>query len=224
MSFECNYCKKSFVKETSLEVHLCEPKRRYRERDERGVQLGLQAYLKFYEIAQGSAKLKTFDDFAQSSYYRAFVKFGRHCVAINAINPSRFLEWLLKHNKKIDHWCHDSVYGEYLLWYLTIEAVEDALSRAIEYALDWADTNNAQSQDLLRFGNTNAIVYAITTGRISAWVIYNSTAGQQFLDNLNQEQISIVWPFIDPEVWQKKFRDYPADKEYVAEMLLRLSW
>ena len=52
---------------------MCEPKRRFQEQDERGVQLGLHAYLKFYELTQGSAKLKTFDDFATSPYYRAVV-------------------------------------------------------------------------------------------------------------------------------------------------------
>ena len=41
MTYECRYCKKSFVKETSLAVHMCEPKRRLQEQDERGVQLGL---------------------------------------------------------------------------------------------------------------------------------------------------------------------------------------
>jgi hypothetical protein len=84
----CGYCKKTFRRAESLVVHLCEPKRRRQERSERGVELGFQSYLRFYEIAQGSARLKTFDDFADSPYYRAFVKFGRYCVATRAINPA----------------------------------------------------------------------------------------------------------------------------------------
>ena len=71
--FICQYCEKLFRRESSLGVHLCEAKRRYQERDEVGVQIGLQAYLRFYEITQGSARLKNFDDFARSPYYRAFV-------------------------------------------------------------------------------------------------------------------------------------------------------
>ena len=98
--FACQYCEKTFRRETSLAVHLCEPKRRYQEREEIGVQLGLQSYLRFYETTQGSARLKTFDDFARSPYYRAFVKFGRYCVAIRAINIPRLIDWLLKSNKK----------------------------------------------------------------------------------------------------------------------------
>ena len=74
------------MKEGSLAVHSCEPRRRRMEKDEAGVRLGFQAYIKFYELTQGSAKLKTFDDFADSPYYKAFVKFGRYCVDVRAIN------------------------------------------------------------------------------------------------------------------------------------------
>ena len=127
----CQYCEKIFQRESSLAVHVCEPKRRYQERDEVGVQLGLQAYLRFYEITQGSARLKTFDDFVRSAYYRAFVKFGRHCVSIKAVNTARLIDWMIRQNKKIDHWCKDSVYTEYLVEHVRSEAVIDALQRCL---------------------------------------------------------------------------------------------
>jgi hypothetical protein len=173
MTYSCRYCEREFIKETSLAVHMCEPKRRFQEQDERGVQLGLQAYLRFYEITQGSARLKTFEDFAKSPYYKAFVKFGRYCVGVKAINPSRFTEWLLKHNKKIDHWCRDTVYTEYLIDYLRVENINDAMARAIEFSIDWSEQSASPPHDCLRYGNANAMVYAITTGRISPWIVYN---------------------------------------------------
>ena len=224
MSYQCKYCDRAFQKESTLAVHVCEPKRRFQERDEIGVQIGLQSYLRFYEITQGSAKLKTFDDFAQSPYYRAFVKYGRYCVAIRAINVARFTEWLLKHNKKIDHWCRDSVYTEYLTEHIRHESMTDALARAMEQAIDWAEETGNPDRDYLRYGNANAICYAITTGRVSAWILYNCKSGQKFLDDLNQEQIAMIWPWIDPEFWQRKFRDYPADQEYVREILAKACW
>jgi len=224
MTYICQYCKKDFLKESSLAVHSCEPRRRRMEKDEAGVRLGLQAYLKFYELTQGSAKLKTFDDFADSPYYRAFVKFGRHCVAIRAINPARFVEWVLKQNKKLDHWAKDSVYTEYLMDYLKVEAVSDALARAIEFSIDWGEESGHPSHDCLRYGNSNSMTYAVSTGRISPWVIYNCNSGQQFLSELNPEQIAIIWPYIDSDTWQKKFRDYPADQEYAKEILQKAGW
>jgi hypothetical protein len=224
MKYTCQYCKKDFMKESSLAVHSCEPRRRRMEKDEAGVRLGFQAYIKFYELTQGSAKLKTFDDFAESPYYKAFVKFGRHCVAIRAINPARFVEWVLKQNKKIDYWTKDSVYTEYLMDYLRVENVNDALARAIEFSIDWAEKTGHPSQDCLRYGNSNSIAYAVSTGRISPWVLYNCESGIKFLEELDTTQIAMVWTYIDTEFWHKKFNDYVADREYVKEMLTKAGW
>jgi hypothetical protein len=220
----CGYCKKTFKRAESLVVHMCEPKRRRSERTERGVELGFQSYLRFYEIAQGSARLKTFDDFADSPYYRAFVKFGRYCVATRAINPRQFTEWLLKNNKKIDRWASDKVYTEYLLDYLKVEAVDDALARSVEYSIDWSEKNSAPAHDCLRYGSTNVLCYAITTGRVSPWVIYNSESGQKFLSELNTEQVAMIWPYIDSDVWQKRFADRPEDVEYAKQILKTAGW
>ena len=224
MTYTCQYCKKDFIKESSLAVHSCEPRRRRQEQDEPGVRLGFYSYIKFYELTQGSARLKTYDDFCDSPYYRAFVKFGRYCVDVKAINPEQFTKWVLKQNKKIDHWCRDAVYTEYLLFYLQVENIDDALARAMEYSIDWAEKTGNPAQDCLRYGGTNATVYAVTTGRISPWVIYNSESGQGFLSTLDAGQIAMVWPYIDSDIWQKKFSDYTADQEYAKEILTQAGW
>ena len=222
--FVCQYCEKSFRREASLAVHVCEPKRRHQERDEVGVQIGLQSYLRFYEITQGSARLKTFDDFAKSPYYRAFVRYGRYCVGIRAINISRYTEWLLKHNKKIDHWCRDSIYSEYLAEYIRQEAVSDALARTLEQGIAWSEETGNPDRDYLRYGNSNAVCYAVTTGRVSPWVLYNCVSGQEFLASLNTEQLAMIWPMIDADFWQRKMRDYAADAEYAKSMLTQAGW
>ena len=222
--FVCEYCKKSFLRETSLAVHMCEPKRRWLERDEMGVQIGLQAYLRFFEVTQGSSRLKNFDDFAKSAYYRAFVRFGRHCISIRAINIARFVDWLLRTNRKIDHWCRDTIYSEYIIQHVQQEAATDALQRAIEESMIWSQETASPAHDFLRYGNTNRVCYAINTGRVSAWVIYNCGSGQDFLDRLNQEQVGMIWAMIDADAWQRRFRDFPADAEYVKDILEKAGW
>lgn len=221
-SFKCRYCGKEYRKESTLAAHLCENKRRWQQEKEIGVQFGLQAYLRFFELTQGSAKLKSYSDFVDSPYYSAFVKFGRHMVAIRAVNPRMFIDYVIKENKKLDHWTHERVYLEYLHAYMKKEAVQDALERALlemqEYADDHPELKNGFS-DYFRYGSSNRICYHIANGRISPWIVFNCDSGVGFLESLSDEQIGIVMPWIDPEYWQRKFIDYVADTEWVKLIL-----
>jgi len=222
--YKCRYCEKAFVKESTLAVHLCEPKRRWQQEREVGVQLGLKAYLRFYEVTQGSARLKSYADFVTSPYYNAFVKHGRYCQSIRCINFANFLDWLLRNNKKIDNWCSDKLYEEWMHDYLRREAVQDALERALKemqtYADDHPDLKNGFS-DYFRYGNSNRVVHHIVTGRISPWIVYNCTSGVDFLGNLSEEQVVMVMPWIDPDHWQRRFQDYLADTEWVKDILIK---
>ena len=173
---------------------------------------------------QAAKKDKTYEDFTKSPYYNAFVKFGRYCVNIRAINFSSFTNWLLKNNKKLDRWCSDQLYTEYLIEYVRIEHVDDALARSIEWSIAWGEEHQAQPHDCLRYGNTNTICYALSSGRISPWCIYNSDSGIEFLGSLTEDQVAMIWPYIESDVWQRKFRDYPADVEYVKDILKQAGW
>ena len=201
---------------------MCEPKRRYQQEKETGVQLGLKAYLRFYEISQGSAKTKNYDDFVGSPYYTAFVKFGRHLVGVRCVNTASFTDWLLKNNKKIDHWCKEALYLEWLHEYMKKEAVQDALERALKEMQDYTDSEPKLQNNFnnyFRLGSANRIVHHISNGRISPWIVYNCDSGVDFVGSLNEEQIEIIMPWIDPDHWQRKFKDYPADTEWVKSVL-----
>lgn len=220
--YTCKYCGKEFRKESTLVAHMCEPKRRYQQQNETWVQLGLKAYLRFYEITQGSAKLKNYDDFAKSPYYNAFVKFGRYCQEIRCVNFATFLDWLLKNNKKLDYWCKDSLYEEWLFDYVKKEAVQDAMERALNEMQKYADEHPELKNgfaDYFRYGNANRIIHHICTGRVSPWVTFNCESGVDFLGDLSEEQVSIVLPWIDPDYWNRKFKDYMADTEWVKDIL-----
>ena len=215
----CQYCKKSFRKESTLAAHLCEPKRRWQQEKEVGVQLGLQAYLKFYEMTQGSSKSKSYADFVDSPYYSAFVKFGQYLVAIRAINVPGFIEWIIKGNKKLDHWTKECHYDEYLYEHLRKEHPNAALERSFVEMQKWADDNSKQFNDIFRDGAPNKVCNMIVNGRVSPWVLYNCDSGIEFLANLNNEQVALVYKFIDPEFWQRKFKDYVADAEFIKQVL-----
>ena len=219
MSYTCKYCNKTFSKESILAVHACEPKRRAQQQSDPAVQIGFRAYLRFYETTQGSAKLKTYEDFSSSQFYTAFVRFGRYVRDIRALAVTQFVDWLLKNNKKLDHWCKDSLYSEFMLGYVRTESASDALTRFLETAQVLVDEAGIELKDIFRSGPINKICYEITQGRISAWVLYNTDSGLSFLEQLNSEQEALILAFVDPDFWTKKFRDELANAAWVEHIL-----
>jgi len=220
--YKCRYCEKEFRKESTLAVHQCEIKRRWQQENETGVQWGLRAYLRFYEITQGSARLKNYEDFVTSPYYLAFVRYGRYCVSIHNINFISYTDWLLKNNKKLDHWCRDSLYEEWLNEYLRRENVQDALERGLKEMQGYADSHPDLKngfRDYFRYGNPNRICHHITTGRISPWIVFNCDSGIAFLEGLDETLLAIVLPWIDPDHWHRKLQDYLADAEWCKHVL-----
>ena len=215
----CKHCGKTFLKESTLVAHPCEPKRRYMQRDEVGVRLGLQAWLRFYEITQGSSNGKTYVEFSRSNLYLAFVKFGRHCHGIGAINVGQFIDYVIKGNFKLDHWCKDAIYDKYLYNLLRTEASVDAMERGIKTMEAWAETQESQFQNYFREIGGNLLVHHIKNGKISPWVLYNCDSGIAAMENLTEEQVSLIMQWIDPQFWQKKLRDYAADTEFTKHIL-----
>ena len=224
IKYGCEFCKREFARESTVAKHICEYKHRWLEKDRRGNQIGFQAWLQFYKKNTGSRKHNTYEEFIRSAYYIAFVKYGTFCVDINALNISRFTEWLLKNQIKIDNWCSDNTYTRYLIEYLRHEDPLDAIARSIETTIQKADEENIRCWDYLRYGNTNKICYQITLGKISPWMLYHSDSGSRFLDTLNPDHVKIIIDYINPEQWALKFKKNPDDVNKVKELLTQAGY
>ena len=222
--FKCQYCHAEFKRERTLMKHACEAKRRWLAKDEKGVMLGLHTYVKFYQVAQDRTKTRTFEDFAGSPYYTAFVKFGNYCINTKCIKVERFIDWIITSEIKLDQWATDATYTKFLETALRTENVNDALQRAVEYSIDWGTERSMRAEDILRYGSENKVCHAIVTGKLSPWVIYRSHSGQEFLSKLNNEQMEMIWGVIDPDYWQPVFEQKVADVKYVEEILDAAGW
>lgn len=215
----CKFCGKGYAKESTLTSHVCEQKRRHQQRNDKGVQMGLQAYLRFYELTQGKTHSKDHSDFAKSSYYSAFVKFGSYICKIDAINPQLFIDYVIKNNIKLDHWTKDKYYEQYLFNYLRVEAVNDALERMIEWATKWAEEHNSEFNHYFLYASPMRFARDVANGRISPWTVYNCDSGIGALEKCGPEQLQMMYHMIDPDFWQKKIMDYPSDAAFVQQVL-----
>jgi hypothetical protein len=218
----CQYCGQLFRKLSTLSAHLCEPKRRAQQEKDVGVQIGFRSWVRFLDLNSSATKKRSYQDFSKSPYYSAFVKFGQYCVSVRAVSVENYLDWLLKNNKKLDHWTHDSYYEQWLQNYLRRESVQDALERSLcqmqDYAHERPDLKNG-FRDYFRYGNHNRIMYHVMTGHMSPWVIYNCDTGAEFLASLSEEQVALIFPWLDADQWSKIFRDRNDDVQWARTLL-----
>ena len=216
--YKCSHCKKSFMQEKTLVAHMCERKRRALQRDEKRVQAGYMAFNRWWQLAQGYTKQKTYDEFCDTAYYNAFVKFGSFINNVSPIYPEKFVDYVIKSGVKLDHWCRDELYDQYLIEMLKIEPVESAVQRSFQTMMEWADSHSANFVHYFNYVSLNKAVHDIRNGNISLWVILNTTSGKEMVQKMSDEQLDIIAPTFDVSFWLRKFKEVPADVALVKEI------
>jgi hypothetical protein len=206
------------MQEKTLVAHMCERKRRALQKDEKRVQAGFFAYNRFWQLTQNAKKLKTYDSFADSSYYNAFVKFGSFINNVSPLYPDKFIDYVIKSGVKLDSWCRDSLYEQYLYETIKNEPVESAVQRSLQTMMEWADQHSANFAHYFDYVSLNKAVHDIRNGHISPWVILNTANGQTMVKNMSDEQLDMIAPAFDVPFWLRKFKDVPADVALVKEI------
>jgi hypothetical protein len=218
-SYSCEHCKAKFTKEKTLFVHMCEQKRRHLAKNEKHVQMAYQTYDRFYKLTQKNDKTKTYEEFTQSPYYNAFVKFGSFISNVNPLYPEKYIDYVVTSGVKLDHWCRESLYEEYVLNLIKNEPVEVALQRSVMHMTDWANNHDSVWNHYFLYVSTNRITFDIKDGKISPWLLLNSENGRKLLSTLSEEQLVSIGTTIDPDFWFKKFKTMPDDADFARQII-----
>lgn len=218
-NFGCEFCGRTFIRESTVLKHICEYKHRWLEKDKPANRIAFQAWIQFYKKNSASKKNRTYEEFIKSAYYSAFVKFGLYCTEVSVINVPRYADWLVKNQIKIDTWNTDTNYTKFLIEHLRSEDPLDAIHRSIETSIDLVKDQGILSHDLLRYGNKNKICFQITKGKISPWMLYQSVSGVEFLSSLDMTQEKMIIDYINPEQWAIKFKRNSESVEQVKDIL-----
>lgn len=206
------------MKEKTLVAHMCERKRRALQKDEKRVQAGYMAFNRFWQLAQGGKKQKTYDEFCDTSYYNAFVKFGSFINNVNPLYPDKFVDYVIKSGVKLDHWCRDELYEQYLQEILKIEPVESAIQRTLQTMMEWADEQNANFAHYFEYVSLNKAVHDINYGKISPWLLLGCLSGKEMICKMSDEQLSMISTIVDVKFWTKKLNSNPADFLMIQEI------
>ena len=203
------------MKESTLMAHMCEPKRRWLQKDEKRVQVGFYAFQRFYKLSAGHKKDKTYEDFVKSSFYNAFVKFGSFVNNVRPLYPDKYIDYVVTSNVKLDHWCKNELYETYAIDLIRKEGVETALERSIATMESWAKEKDSAYNHYFLYASSNRLTWDIKDGKISPWLVLNCKSGKQALSSLNEEQLNMLGSVLDPSHWAMRFKRQTRDVELV---------
>ncbi len=219
--YKCQFCEREYVRERTLINHMCEQKRRWMNREEKYVILGFDAWKTFYKLTGSTnGKERTYKDFMKSQYYLAFVKFGKHIIDTNMVNQSQFIPFVIKKHIRLDDWCKDSVYEEYVRTVCRREDVHTAMERQVKIMMDWAEENDKDWTDYFKNVTPGTAYKMITSGRLSPWILLNSKEVEQSLfPRMSDEQFAHIADFINFDYWNIKMKNEEDDTAFVKSLL-----
>ncbi len=216
----CEFCKREFFDEKNLINHNCEKKRRYFKRDDPPNRFGFLAWSRFYELNDFSGKKhRNHKEFINSKYYNAFVKFGKYVIDLNAPEPAKFIDYVLKNNLPIDKWTYDVVYEQYVRELIKKETPEQACERMILLMQQWSMQTGEPWQEFFRKINTNLAVQWIKAGRISPWLLYTLDSSLGMLDRCTLEQQDMINQFAPVGIWKLKFKQNKDAVEWIKKTM-----
>ena len=207
------------MKESTLLAHMCEPKRRWLQKDEKRVTVGFYAFQRFYKLSAGHKKDKTYEEFVKSSFYNAFVKFGSFVNNVRPLYPDKYIDYVVTSNVKLDHWCRDEMYEKYANELIRKEGVETALERSINTMVEWAKEHDSSYNHYFLYASTNRITWDIKDGKISPWLVLNCNTGKDTLRKFSEEQLNMLTYVLDIQHWALRFKRQPKDVELVKQVV-----
>lgn len=219
----CEFCKRGFHQEINLINHNCEKKRRWFNKDEPASRLAFLAWARFYELnsslLKSGSKKSSFREFMDSKYYAAFIKFARQIIELNALEPAKFIDYVIKNNLPIDKWCHDIVYENYVGDLVKHESPESAAARTIQLMQAWSEQSNEPWVDFFKKVSPIQAAFWVKTGRISPWVLYNADSAEVLLDRCGDEQLQMIRTYAKIPQWKIKFNQNQESTAWIRNTL-----
>jgi hypothetical protein len=216
----CQFCGKQLTSERRLLSHKCKVKTRYLQRDDKAVRYCFTAYQKFYARSMRRRTPPDYDNFAKSTMYNEFVAFGKHIIALNAINPLTFIDFLLLAQVDLRDWTRQSVYQRYVIEMAKNEPPLEALERNLMLMQEWALQHPpAELRDFFRQIEPALAVLWIESGRISPWILLTANSTGELQKRLTPEQRAYIDQLVDGTFWSLKLQRHEAEVADMREVL-----
>lgn len=209
VNYKCTYCKRKFSTERGMGNHRCKIRMRLDEVKSTEGRMAFFAFHYYFKMTTNSnAREKTIDDFIRSQLYTEFLKFGTYIAENKIPRYEEYIKYLHKYSVPIRDWSNDKVYCIYAKTITMRESMESAVERTFSTMTSWAKQHNTKWFDYFRLENKYRIIQHVKMGKISPWVIYNSSSGEDFINRLDRRDLDEIYDLINPTYWGTQFKRY----------------
>lgn len=198
---------------------MCIKKRRHLDKDNVASRMGLELFRRFYELNTATKNAKTIEEFIESKYYKAFIKFARRLMDLRPVDQSRFVDFVFRNGIKDRDWCKDKIYEAYIVDLLSKEPASRGLERSIHTMEKWAEETDYEYHEFFRYVAPSEATFLVQMGKISPWVLYLAETSDLLWDRLSDEQAGLISSVIDPKIWQAKFEIKKDDCSFTRDIL-----
>lgn len=198
---------------------MCVKKQRHLDKDSVASRMGLELFRRFYELNTATKNAKTIDEFINSRYYIAFIKFARRLMDLRPVDQSRFVDYVFRNGIKDRDWCKDNVYEAYIVDLLSKEPASRGLERSINTMNEWGEKYDLPFNEFFIHVAPAEATHLVKMGKISPWVLYLSTTSDHLWDRLSDEQADIISSVINPKIWKAKFELKKDDCSFTRGIL-----
>jgi len=207
----CHYCTKRFANEMVFERHNCKEKTRAKELASPMGQAAYQHYLTWMRVRK--FKTQTVEAFANSRYYKQFLKFAQMVASAGISKPDRYIELMVEGGITPDLWTREQCYTMYLDYMDTREKPIDQVVGSIQVLMYLADKESIPYLKIISHLGPQRMLSLITQRKISPWFLFHSNSAQDLMRSLNDEEKKAYDKIIKFAAWAERLQQHAGIRE-----------
>ena len=207
--FVCEYCDAKFTKEQKYTLHNCEKKKRIKVINTTTGRSAFRYYCEWRKC--NNYKPPVLSTFIDSKYFNSFIKFVEYSKNMNIPEPNEYIKFMSSKQLLPQHWDNDNAYVEYIQYFDLNRTPREQVNTSITTLATMARIFECDVADVLDHLRPGEMIKLLQARKLSPWVLLFSDKFHKFLLNkVSMEQGIFIQNFINPTIWQQRFKNNPT--------------
>lgn len=205
--FICKYCES--VVEKDVNLHNCESKKRHELVKTNLGQVAFKYYVEWRRFNKHNTPL--IETFVGSRYFTSFIRFVEYVRIMNIPEPIEYIKFMTKKGLLPAHWSSDNTYVEYIEYFDLSRTPRQQVDTSIQTLSTMARMMDCEISEVLDHIRPGQMIKLLQARKLSPWVLLFSGKFRNFLNTkVSQEQAIFLENFINPIIWERKFKNDPS--------------